>query len=170
MPRARQKKLETKKIDVSTPRETLGSCASLSEFPRVRLHQNCFSSFLLAQRKGGTARSQVQLIHALLPLDVLTRGPRSPSKSVEKKANDSLNCLLERSCSFKSCFEIVVSTFPFVLCSELSTRYEFTQESSSSAKQEVDQLKEEVKVMSAQLLRQHNASLDSQVRSIYFIT
>ncbi|KAJ7379582.1 protein of unknown function (DUF4686) [Desmophyllum pertusum] len=45
---------------------------------------------------------------------------------------------------------------------ELSTRYEFTQESSSSAKQEVDQLKEEVKVMSAQLLRQHNASLDSQ--------
>lgn len=72
MPRARQKKLETKKIDVSTPRETLGSCASLSEFPRVRLHQNCFSSFLLAQRKGGTARSQVQLIHALLPLDVLT--------------------------------------------------------------------------------------------------
>lgn len=45
---------------------------------------------------------------------------------------------------------------------ELSTRYEFTQESSSSAKQEVDQLREEVKVMSAQLLRQHNASLDSQ--------
>ena len=122
------------------------------------------------RRKGGTARSQVQLIHALLPLDVLTRGPRSPSKSVEKKANDSLNCLLERSCSFKSCFEIMVSTFSFVLCSELSTRYEFTQESSSSAKQEVDQLKEEVKVMSAQLLRQHNASLDSQVRSIYFIT
>lgn len=47
---------------------------------------------------------------------------------------------------------------------ELSTRYEFTQESSSSAKQEVDQLKEEVKVMSAQLLRQHNASLDSQAK------
>lgn len=63
-----------------------------------------------------------------------------------------------------------MSPFSFVLCSELSTRYEFTQESSSSAKQEVDQLKEEVKVMSAQLLRQHNASLDSQVRSIYFIT
>ena len=53
----------------------------------------------------------------------------------------------------------------FMFCSvELSTRYEFTQESSSSAKQEVDQLREEVKVMSAQLLRQHNASLDSQVR------
>ena len=63
-----------------------------------------------------------------------------------------------------------MSPFSFVLCSELSTRYEFTQESSSSAKQEVDQLKEEVKVMSAQLLRQHNASLDSQVRSVYFIT
>ena len=28
----------------------------------------------------------------------------------------------------------------------------------------MDQLKEEVKVMSAQLMRQHNASLDSQVR------
>ena len=46
---------------------------------------------------------------------------------------------------------------------ELSTRFEFTQESSSSAKQEVDQLREEVKVLSAQLVRQHNASLDSQV-------
>lgn len=45
---------------------------------------------------------------------------------------------------------------------ELSTRFEFTQESSSSAKQEVDQLREEVKVLSAQLVRQHNASLDSQ--------
>ena len=54
--------------------------------------------------------------------------------------------------------------FCFVCCTELSTRYEFTQESNSSAKQEADQLKEEVKVMSAQLLRQHNASLDSQVR------
>ena len=52
----------------------------------------------------------------------------------------------------------------FFFCLELSTRYEFTQESSSSAKQEVDQLKEELKVLSAQLLRQHNASLDSQVR------
>ena len=51
----------------------------------------------------------------------------------------------------------------FSLWTELSTRYEFTQESSSSAKQELDQLKEEIKVMSAQLMRQHNASLDSQV-------
>lgn len=55
-----------------------------------------------------------------------------------------------------------------IVCIELSTRYEFTQESSSSAKQEVDQLKEEVKVLSSQLLRQHNASLDSQVR--YLLT
>lgn len=52
-----------------------------------------------------------------------------------------------------------ISFFPI----ELSTRFEFTQESSSSAKQEVDQLREEVKVLSAQLVRQHNASLDSQV-------
>ena len=51
----------------------------------------------------------------------------------------------------------------FFLFEELSTRYEFTQESSSSAKQEVDQLREEVKVLSAQLLRQHNVSLESQV-------
>ena len=53
----------------------------------------------------------------------------------------------------------------FVLnVSELSTKFQYTQENNSSAKQEAVQLREEVKALSAQLLRQHNASLESQVQ------
>ena len=48
--------------------------------------------------------------------------------------------------------------------SELSTKFQYTQENNSSAKQEAVQLREEVKALSAQLLRQHNASLESQVQ------
>ena len=51
---------------------------------------------------------------------------------------------------------------------ELNTKYHYTEETSSSAKLEANQLREEVKSMSAQLLRQHNASLESQVLTSRF--
>lgn len=60
---------------------------------------------------------------------------------------------------------IIIQRCNNVVLSELSTKVHYTSESSSSAKQEVDNLRDEVKALTSQLLRQHDATMDSRVKN-----
>ncbi|XP_032239746.2 myosin-11 [Nematostella vectensis] len=111
-------------------------------------------------REKNLARQSDDLSLQVQTLDAEKRSLQSLVSSQEKQVAD-LSVKLEKSSERCRLMEQQLQ-MEQSKSTELTTKFQYSSQSSSSAKQEADALKDEVKALTQQLLRQHDASLDSR--------